>query len=148
MGSGITLNGQELFPSDWLGAPDLAGKDVVVTISKVDRAELYTPRKGKSVKVIIEFTGKRKRLVCNKTNASTIAKLHGTEVLKWVGKAITLYPTTCQNGPQTVPCIRVREIAPRQGSTPPPVSDEEAAAIRAAEVAAAANQNPDSTQFN
>ena len=56
--------------------------------------------------------GKEKRLVLNKTNAMTIAKMHGHETDDWKGKRITLFPTTVEAFGQTVDCIRVRDTIP------------------------------------
>ncbi len=125
MGSGIALNGKELFPSDYLSAVDLAGKDHSLTISAVERVGLMNPgSKREESKVRISFAGAKKFLVCNKTNAKTIAGLHGTEATKWIGKAITIYPTKCRNGPSMVDCIRVRDAIPaaRQAQAPAPAT--------------------------
>lgn len=52
-------------------------------------------------------------LALNKTNAKTIAGLYGTRTSEWVGKTITLFPTTTQVGEeQNVECIRVRPVVP------------------------------------
>lgn len=119
-----------LYPSLYLGAPDLHGKDAALTIRRLIVEELKTER-GSERKPILYFEEtkakadkagtpeKEKRLVLNKTNATTIAKIHGYEVDNWRGKRITLYPTQAQSFGKTVDCIRVRETAPVAAAAEP-----------------------------
>ena len=110
-----------LFPSLYLGAHDLQGKDVTLTIRRVVVEELKTER-GSEKKPICYFeetrpkaekTGdKEKRIVLNKTNATSIAALHGNEIDEWGGKKVTFYPTQAQAFGKIVDCIRVREEVP------------------------------------
>jgi hypothetical protein len=51
-------------------------------------------------------------LLLNKTNATTIAQLYGNNPSQWVGKLITLYPTTTSVGGAEKECIRVRNQDP------------------------------------
>ena len=111
-----------LFPSLYLGAPDLHGKDVHLTMRRVVVEDLRTDG-GAEKKPILYFAEtkakadeqgtKEKRLVLNKTNAMQIAKLHGTEVDNWKGKRITLFPARAMAFGEEVDCIRVRDTAPR-----------------------------------
>lgn len=55
-------------------------------------------------------------LALNKTNAKTIVGLYGNKPAKWVGKTITLYPTTTDVGGETTECIRVRPVVPGTGT--------------------------------
>lgn len=106
---------RQMFDSPYLGAWDLQGKDWTVTISKVTPGEL--PKAGTSKKdkaPIIHFEGAEKGMVLNKTNMRAIAGIVGSfKVTEWVGARITLFASTCQFGPNTVDCIRVRPHAPR-----------------------------------
>ena len=97
-----------LFPNEYVGAHDLNGKDAVMTIERVDVEELTMEGGKKQKKPVVWFKGAKKRMVMNKTNAKTIAKMHGTDTANWVGKQITLYPTTCKVGPNMEECIRIR----------------------------------------
>lgn len=101
-------------PGKWICAADLAGKDVVVEIEKVEGGEVEDAQnQRKSRKPICHFVGKKKPLALNVTNCKTIANLFGSnDVDDWVGKKITLYPTTTQNRGETVECVRVRPMAP------------------------------------
>lgn len=103
---------RQLFDREYIGAFDLVdakGKpiDATVTIARVE-AKTLTNQKGKTLKPVIWFEGREKGFVANKTNCKTIAGMYGNRTEAWVGKRITLYPTTTSVGGETVECIRVR----------------------------------------
>lgn len=110
-----------LYPSTYLSSADLLEKDVTLTIKRVVVEELRSEG-GSEDKPVVYFeetaakaksTGtKEKRLVLNKTNATTIASIHGNEVDDWKGKRITLFPTTAPAFGETKECIRIRPTAP------------------------------------
>lgn len=100
-----------LFPNDYIAAHDLRGKDVTKTIKGVAVEELRLTGGGKEKKPVISFSDTKKRLVLNKTNAKSIASLHGNDTAGWIGKKIALFPTTTLFGRNTVECVRVRERA-------------------------------------
>jgi hypothetical protein len=107
-----------LFPSEYLQAADLRGRDVVVTIEKVDPRHSLKRTDGSSdAKPVVTLRGKTKKWVLNKTNAKAIAKLHG-KPLEWIGQSIVIYPTTCEAFGDVVDCIRVK-AAPRQPQQQP-----------------------------
>jgi hypothetical protein len=142
------MDARLLFPNEYLAAADLQGKDVTLTISRLVQEALRTD-KGDEDKWLIYFAEMEersrrdkkklnKRMVLNKTNAKTIAKLYGLETNDWIGKRITLFATTCQAFGETVDCIRIRESAPpssrgqqrapsRSASPPPPAAPAPAA---------------------
>lgn len=97
-----------LYPSEYIAAPDLMGKDVAVTIEKVAVETVIGTDGKKQDKPVVCFKGHKKRMVMCKTNARTIAGHHGNDTDKWIGQRITLYPTTCQAFGETKECIRVR----------------------------------------
>ena len=102
-----------MFPTDYVAAPELQGRDAAVTIKSVSIDEM--PLAGttkKEKRPIVQFEETPKKLVLNKTNAKIIAKLLGVQTAAWIGKRITLYPTTTKFGPDTVDCIRVRDKLP------------------------------------
>ena len=106
-----------LYPSNYLAAHDLNGKDVVLTISNVAIEELKTER-GSERKPVMYFDelkkkpGEPKRLVLNKTNATAIAGMYGSEVNDWAGKRITVYATVVAAFGKTTEAIRVRPVPP------------------------------------
>lgn len=103
-----------MFDRDYIGAWDLPG-DVVVTISAVEAGELTGDKGRRTRKPIIRFEGKGKALAGNKTNCKIIARLYGTNTDNWIGKRVTIYPTTTEMGGETVDCVRVRPSAPAKG---------------------------------
>jgi hypothetical protein len=103
-----------MFDSDYLFAAHLGGKDVVVTIERVEAATLTGQGGRKAKKPVLHFEGKQLGLALNKTNAKTLTTLFGTRNAdEWVGKRITLYPTETQMGGETVDCIRIRPTVPK-----------------------------------
>ncbi len=135
--------------SDFLFAFDLQGKPHDLIIEKVSAGEITGQKGRKAKKPIITFKGAKKRFAANKTNGKVIATLYGVDTKEWIGKAITLYPTTTDMEGRTVECIRCRPVAPKSGKSgealndvPPPnredvMSDEERADIERADVEAA-----------
>jgi len=102
-----------LYDKEFLYSFDLQGRDVTVTISKVTAGKLVGQGGKSNKKPIIYFQGKEKGLGLNITNARTIAAMYGGfESEKWIGKRVTLYPTTTTFGSQTVDCIRIRPSVP------------------------------------
>ena len=122
-----------MFDRDYIKSFDLDGRDATVTIAKVVAGELVSEGNKKSRAPILSFEGKDKRFVCNKTNGKIIAGMYGPKVAAWVGKRITLFPTTTKFGRDTVECIRVRPTIPSgkgersapEPSPPPAAPDQE-----------------------
>lgn len=109
MSEPISLEGKLLFPSEYIGAADLKGKDVGLVIHHVEVQNLRLQGGGTKRKPVVFFEKTDKKLVLNKTNARVIAAQHGNEADGWAGKRIVLYPTTTLCGGGMVPCVRVRE---------------------------------------
>lgn len=105
---------RKMYDKDFLYAYDLEGRDVTVTIERVTQGTL-TGKGGKSnKKPVLYFRGTTKGLGLNITNARTIAALYGSfDSEAWVGKRITLYPTTTTFGSETMDCIRIRNYLPK-----------------------------------
>lgn len=106
----------EAFPSKFLKASDLQGRDVPVTISKVEIEEFDRRGGGKENKLVLSFSGKAKSLVCNKTNAGAIAKVLGTDDTDhWIGRSITLVTREVDFEGETSLAIRVslQPVAPQ-----------------------------------
>lgn len=112
MGSGITENGKLVFPSQYLAAPDLQGRDVTIQIESTTVEMLMIEGGKKKKSLIINIKGKDKKFVANTTNQKTIKGLYGPEIMDWAGKKITLYPTKCSLAGKQVDCIRIREAVP------------------------------------
>lgn len=100
------MNINDAFPSDYLKADDLKGSNVTVTIESVSIEEIGQGQQ-KEAKLVLSFIGKKKRLVCNKTNAKTIAGLYGPEMDAWKGQSIILSPREVEFQGDMVWAIRV-----------------------------------------
>lgn len=122
-----------LFDKAYIYAYDLQGRDVTVEIVKVTGGTLVGTGGKSNKKPVIFFKGSEKGLALNITNARTIAGLYGNSFKSedWIGKRITLYPTTTTFGAQTVECIRVRNAIPKgkaetvRDDVPQPAQDGE-----------------------
>lgn len=99
------------FDNELLGAWDLQGRDVTVTIKDVVCGKVGHGKQA-SKKPILSFERTEKRMSGNKTNAKIIAAMYGTDTKDWIGKRITLYPTQTTYAGQSVDCIRVRPMVP------------------------------------
>ena len=111
------MNLSDAYPSRFLSAEDLNGQDVTVTIASVS-LERIGQGKDAADKLVIGFSGKKKFFVANKTNAKTIAKLHGDETDAWVGQRITLGPRDVEFQGDMVTALRVSLKAPAAGAAP------------------------------
>jgi len=94
----------DIFAGNWLKADDLKGKAVVVTI---ESAEIEEVGQDKEKKLCLHFVGKDKGLIVNKTNATTIGKIHGEDTDEWIGKKIKLMPREVEFQGESVWAIRV-----------------------------------------
>ncbi len=112
------------YPTKYVKAADLGGKDVTVRIVCLESDVLVMQggkKERKNVLTMASLRGKTlgKQLVLNKTNARLIASQHGPLIEAWDGKEITLYPTTTKCGRDTVECIRVRGRVTRNADEVP-----------------------------
>lgn len=108
-------NINDAFPSKYLKASDLQGRQVTV---RMDRAEYETI--GDDRKLILYFQGKEKGMVLNKTNANNIGFIYGPDTDGWQGAEITLFEAMVDFQGKTVPAIRVR--APQRKAAAPAVA--------------------------
>ncbi len=93
----------EAFPSKYLSAPDLDGKNVRVIMQHVEMDKL-----GDDNKPVVYFKGKTKGLALNKTNSKAIAEAYGDEMDDWRDQEIILFPAMVDYQGKTVEAIRVR----------------------------------------
>lgn len=110
-----------LFPSNYIAAHELNGKDAVLTIRRVVVEDLKTER-GTERKPVVYFeelfkksqatNTEEKRMVMNKTNAKAIAGMYGPEVNDWAGKRISLYSAIVDAFGKSTDAIRVRPVPP------------------------------------
>jgi len=108
---GINVN--DAFPSNYLKAADLQGRQVQVIMSNVGYEKM-----GDDTKLVLFFEGKEKGLVLNKTNANNIAAIYGNDTDGWFGKSVILVEALVDFQGRSVPAIRVR--GPNPNSRPSP----------------------------
>ena len=96
------------FPSKYLRAGDLQGREVKVVIDSVQMEDVSGD--GTEEKPVAYFVGKQKGLVLNKTNAGKLAAGFGDDTDEWLGKEILIYPDTTQFQGRMVDCLRVRVV--------------------------------------
>jgi hypothetical protein len=101
------------FPSKYLKASDLQGRNVTVKMGRVEQEKI-----GDDMKLILYFQGKEKGVVLNKTNANNVAAIYGGETEDWYGKEITLVEAMVDFQGKSVPAIRMR--APQRKPAPAP----------------------------
>lgn len=97
-----------MYPNEYIAACDLGDKEANVQIEKVELEDVVGADGKKQRKPVIWFKDKKKRMVCCKTNAKSIARQHGNDTEAWIGKKIIIYGTTCMAFGQEVECVRVR----------------------------------------
>jgi hypothetical protein len=107
------------FPSKYVKAADLQGKQATVVISHVTMEMI-----GDDERPILYFGGKEKGLVLNKTNANTIANVFGDDTEDWRGGEIVLFETTVDFQGKSMPAIRCR-VPPRKPEPKTPETDDE-----------------------
>jgi hypothetical protein len=111
------MNIDQAFPSNYIKASDLAGRAVAVVI---DRVAVEEVGRNKDTKPVLYFRGKEKGLVLNRTNSNKISEIAGSKDTEdWAGVTVAIYPTTTEFGGETVECIRVKAVPPRQQQPAP-----------------------------
>jgi hypothetical protein len=93
----------EEFPSKYLKASDLQGREVRLTMAHVEREKI-----GDDFKPVLYFKGKDKGLAMNKTNAGTIADAYGDDSDDWMDQPIILFSVMVDFQGKVGPAIRCR----------------------------------------
>jgi|SRR6185312_13115467 len=93
----------EEFPSKYLKAADLQGKEVRVIMSNVEKEKL-----GDDNKLVLYFKGKEKGVVLNKTNSNTISDAYGDDTDDWVDQPLILFSVMVDFQGKVGPAIRCR----------------------------------------
>lgn len=105
----------DAFPSKYLKAGDLKGREVKVKVAGVTLEQMGDGE----VKPVVSFEGKERGLVLNKINKEAIvANLGSSDTDDWTGKELTIFPTQTEFAGRTVPCLRVKLIIPLEEERP------------------------------
>jgi hypothetical protein len=92
----------EIYVSNWLKAEDLVGKTVKVVIAKAGGDLLPQSDGTKQQRIIVDFVGKQKRLILNKTQAAALANIGGDDTDHWAGMEVYLSPSLASNNKGTI----------------------------------------------
>jgi hypothetical protein len=119
---GLSFN--DMFPSRFFKADDLA-QPLVVKIREVTLEQLGN--ESSETKPVLYFVNQDKALCLNKTNATAIINITGSENTDdWIGQRIELFKDTVMFRGQRTPAVRVR--APHRATAPASaVTDEDGA---------------------
>lgn len=101
-------NINDYFPSRWLKAADLKGKEPVVVISAVKREAVGSKQ---DMKPCVYFKNVQKALVLNKTNANRITQIAGSGITEdWIGVSVKLYSTQVEYQGELTDAIRIKPV--------------------------------------
>ena len=93
----------DIFPSKYLKAADLNNQEHPLRITNWSIEKL-----GDESKLLLSFSGAKKGLITNKTNADRIAHIYGPDLDGWIGKEIVLYPEMVNFGGKVTEAVRVK----------------------------------------
>jgi hypothetical protein len=93
----------EEFPSQYLKASDLGGREIRVAMANVEREKIGTDNK-----LVLYFKGKQKGLVLNKTNAATIGDAYGDDTDDWYDQPLILFSVKTDYQGKVVDATRCR----------------------------------------
>lgn len=96
------------FPTKYLKATDLQGKQATVLMSHVAMETI-----GDDERPVLYFRGKEKGLVLNKTNGNAIAHVFGDDTENWRDGEIVLFETMVDFQGKAMAAIRCR-VLPRK----------------------------------
>lgn len=102
------LDYDELFPGRFLKNVQFKGRDVTLTITGIRLEELPEEKGGMRTRGIVSFKETELALVLNRTNGECLKGMFGRDTGAWLGKRVTLYPTTIEAFRGQKLAIRVR----------------------------------------
>lgn len=109
-----------LIEKDFMGEYDLGGKEWTLEIREVVQKKVFNPDNNQTKgKLVLYFKGADKGLISGAENNTTIEGMYGKDFLGWIGKRITIFPTTYKSKKtkQQEPCIRIRARIPEAPAT-------------------------------
>lgn len=97
----------EIYTSPWLRAEDLGGRTIKTKIAQAG-ADLIPQADGtQQERIIVNFVGKSKRLILNKTQAAALVQIAGDDTDGWRGTELYLAPQPTSNGKLTIGILPV-----------------------------------------
>lgn len=132
---------QEYF-NNFLGAWSFKNGDEVLTITGVKEEEMFDAQTGGKKKGLCVYVAEKELpMVLNKTNASMIAEVTGTDVLgEWIGKRICVGTERIKAFGKVSEAIRVRDRIPEQAHAAEPATEAQMKRIKELIAAGAINE--------
>ena len=112
------------FPSKYLKAADLQGRNVQLVIDRVEIEEVGFGQQ-KEHKPVVYFQKAKKGLVLNVTNKNTIKTAYGKDTDLWSDKPLILFSAMVDFAGETTEAIRVRVPKPAAAPAPAPQTQDE-----------------------
>ena len=107
------------FDYQYLGGYSIDGEDKTLTIKKVVTEKVQGTSGRAEDCMVIYFEEESKGMICNKTNAKTITKVHGTPYIEeWAGKRIVLGTEKVSAFGETTDALRIRAFKPKEEVNP------------------------------
>lgn len=97
-----------LYPTKYVSAADLMGKEITKTIRTVKLEDLEGNDGTKKRKVIVYFSDSEKMWVVPRTCGEALRVMFGNDTDKWAGKRVTLYPRKVDSFGEEVDAVRVK----------------------------------------
>jgi arabinogalactan endo-1,4-beta-galactosidase len=109
----------EIYPSKYLKADDLQGREVRVIMQAVELEKI-----GDDNKPVLYFKGKDKGVVLNKTNAGTISSAYGDDTDDWFDQPLILFSVMVDFQGKVAPAIRCRVPTAKDNRAVAPVRED------------------------
>lgn len=100
-------NVAELAQTPWLKAEDLQGSTRTVQIAGASVEMMKNMDGQDEQKVVVSFSGKKKKLIANRSQLKSLIAALGDETDRWWGQQIMLSPTIGSNGKPTIQVLPV-----------------------------------------
>lgn len=111
------------FPSRFISADDLKGKDHTLVIDHFVEEEFPTKKDPNAWVKVMYFKGARKGIKLTPTIMNSVEELWGHHILGWIGKPITLYGTIENSFGKDWAVVRVRDKRPATNAPAGPVAE-------------------------
>lgn len=101
----------EAYASPWLRGDDLKGKTVKVEVAFAGLENVRQADGSEEERIVVDFVERSKRLICNRSQALSLAQIAGDDTDLWPGTWIFLAPGVANNGKTTINIMPV----PKEG---------------------------------
>lgn len=92
------MKASDIYASPFLKAADVT-KPIKLTISDLEISTFTDEKTQQDAKrVVLSFTGAKKKLILNKTGANNLVAAYGDDLANWPGKEVILSPGAANNG--------------------------------------------------